>query len=440
MVKGFESIKENNFGIDKNIIRVIPNWRIFFDEHRDILFTRCGIYAHGGTIDSYPDVNGELEPLFHSVSIESTDGQSASQIARRFGDERIVASTLGEQYKWSHDQQDIVPWVNIVVKEVARCSGFDSGQEEEPHFAAGTKFNYELLRIIDLLGKSKGTDSQIDQGNLDAIVLLQFLLKNNKQIAYFGSPEPGIKPNSLAIPNITGGLYALLESELPPNVYIITSKRLEDKTIITEILPGLGSVKLHSDGFFYSPNSEPLLTIINGVVYKHELLDKLKQRIQYAHLVPDLSEIYLQNDESVDRLQKALELVSLETVKNPARQLEEHYKDGMRAFVIKARGSGNGPLKWRKAIEDILAKGDTTVMIITLADSGDVDLKKYKAGLYVEGVLSGRTLREDAACILAGIIHDLKKHNQLNVDPQKMIELFCYLSGMIDLSSPTPTP
>lgn len=233
--------------------------------------------------------------------------------------------------------------------------------------------------------------------------------------------------------NILVGLYAGIENQLPGGVYIISPMVTSQGIITTQILPALGAVKLHSDGYFHTPNSGPILTVHDGTVYIHPLFHEIKRRTSYFTLLPDLSTVYLQEEQAIVKLQKALEKVSIETVKNPAIVLDRHYKEGMRVFVVQARGAGNAPIEWKKKIAEIISRGDTTVMVITLADSGDVNLHKYAAGLEIDGVLSGRTLREDAAWILAGIIHDLKFNNQLTMEPQKLIELFCFLSGMIVL-------
>jgi len=81
---------------------------------------------------------------------------------------------------------------------------------------------------------------------------------------------------------------------------------------------------------------------------------------------------------------------------------------------------------------NIVVKKNVTVLVITSADSGDVNLKKYAAGLDIKKVISGRTLREEAAMTLAVIGHDLKMNEGYTGDDiQQLIDRFCYLSGMI---------
>ncbi len=415
-----------------NILRRIPDWRNFFEEYSQILRSRQAMVAQGGTVDGVATPEG-LVPIYHPVNIPYCRNLNAAEIASEFFRLKTPSKNLGEQYIWTAGQENI-PWIDIEPNVALWISSFDSGKEEEKHFTAGLWFDFYLLRHLDEIFKTKGTDSQVEQAVLNAIVLGRFLMDQNKRETFAGSPEPGTVPGSLAISQITAGLYTNLEEKLWPAVYLVSPERHKDGSVENHIFPALGSVKLNADGYFYAPNTGPLITIKNNVVILEPLYEVIKSRVKYFSLLPDFSKVYLEDRAGCIRLQHALEAVSIETVKNPSRVLDLNYEAGHRVFVVKARGTGNATDGWKEKIEEIIKKGDTTVMVITLADSGDVDLKKYEAGLNVVGVLSGRTLREDAAWILAGIIHDLKINNQLSMDPQSLINLFCYLSGMIDLS------
>jgi len=421
------SITKHNY----NILRVIDDWTNFFEAHASKLQSDC-VFAQGGTIDSIENESGKLVPISHTVTITKTVDLNSAEIFNLFNKHSVKYKTLGALYPWSAPISNFVPWAGLSVGQSARISSFDSGQEEERHFCASTYFDSQLFKTKTSLIKSQGTDSLVEKATLETVIFSHHFVSSDKKLIFSGAATPATFEHSDAVTNIKIALYAALEESLPSGVYII-SPMITREGITTQILPALGSVKLHSDGYFHAPNSGPILTVHNGTVYIHPLYHDLHERYRYFRLLPDLTKIYLKNEAGIVRLQKALERVSLETIKNPARILDHHYRDGMRAFVVQARGAGNAPLEWKKKVKEIIAKGDTTVIVITLADSGDVDLKKYAAGLDIEGVLSGRALREDAAWILAGIIHDLKMHNQLTMDPQKLIELYCYLSGMIVL-------
>lgn len=418
-----------------NILRVIPDWREYFRQNSSILETQCVVVAGGGTIDSIVDYQNRLSPINHNVDIPSTENLSASAIAKLLSQHAQTRSSLGSLYPWTLRKTSKIPWIDTKVKYAGRISSFDSGQEKNNHFVAGLSFDKNTLDFVDKLIKTQGTDSLVDKSTLEAIIFSQYLQKTGKKIIAVGAAIPGYEENSDAVPNINGGLYAALENELPGGSYLISSETTKKGEPVTQILPALGSVKLHSDGRFHAPNSGPLLTIQNGTIFIHPHYHEMKRRMTNSSDLPDFTKTYLNNEESIDRLQIALDGVALESVKNDPSILEKHYENGKRAFVIKARGSGNASNEWKNAIAEILKRKDTIAMIITLADSGDVNLKKYSAGLNIPGVLSGRTLREEAACCLAGIIQDLKAHDQLPDQPQNIIESFCYLSGMIELPS-----
>src|SRR3990167_444097 len=133
-----------------------------------------------------------------------------------------------------------------------------------------------------------------------------------------------------------------------------------------------------------------------------------------------------------DRLEKAFKLAHIVSVDNDSQIIPLLYNKGKRIFIIKARGSGTAPIDWKKQLVNIVVKKNVTVLVITSADSGDVNLKKYAAGLDIKKVISGRTLREEAAMTLAVIGHDLKMNEGYTGDDiQQLIDRFCYLSGMI---------
>lgn len=422
-----ELYSENN----PEILCEISNWNNFFQGHAETLRKRSAIRAQGGTLDSR---GKKLSPIEHPVNIESTESLTSVEIAKLFDTHQRFADTLGELYPWSQLHLGKIPWQEVSLGSSVRISSFDSGQEEEPHFLASVLHHQRILKDFDFLINSQGTDSLVEKSTLFAILFSSKLLSSNKKITFLGSPESGFKPDSVAIPNISAGIYVGLEKALPGGVYIVSSRKSKGQ-IETQILPALGSVKLHAKGFFYAPNSGPLVSITDGSVFLHPLYHEIKKRLPYFSWLPDLTQIYLRDEEGVLRLERALQNTVIETVKNSPKILDKWYEEGHRAFVLMAKGEGNAPPKWKRKIKEIIDKGDTTVMIITLADSGDINLKAYEAGLDVEGVMSGRTLREDAAWILAGILHDLKMHNQLPMDVQKLVELYCFLSGMINLST-----
>ncbi|GEM_PF-3663098 len=416
-----------------NILRVIPSWKEYFFQHADTLASDCVVTAQGGTIDSVRNHLNKLTPIPHSVDIPTTRGQKASDIARSFTTQSVSAETLGALYPWTLIQVAQIPWIESKVRSASRISSFDSAQERNRHFVASIVYDNNALEIINNILRSQGTDTLVDKATLEAIILSQKLVSSGKKIVIAGAAESGYEENSDAISNITSGIYVMLEKLLPGGVYTISSTITNEGEIITQVLPGLGSAKLRADGKIYAPNSGPILTIQNGIVFIHPLYTAMKNRFSYFSLLPNFSDIYLQNSTTINRLQEALDTVASETVVNDPSILDRHYEDGKRAFVIKAKGAGNADDEWKTKIADIIARKDTTVIVITNADSGDVNLEKYAAGLYSPGVLSGRTLREEAARVLAGIIQDLSIHDQLSIHPQKLIELFCYISGMIEL-------
>jgi L-asparaginase/Glu-tRNA(Gln) amidotransferase subunit D len=278
-----------------------------------------------------------------------------------------------------------------------------------------------------------GTDTKVQSAGLVSILLSNFLSFQDKKIIYVSSPTSGYDVDSLAVTNITVGLYSLLEKALPGGVYVISSERYQGR-VISYILPALAAIKHDANGFFTAPDTGPVLTIIDGRIYQCPLLEKLRDREKYVEFLLDLSEIYLEDESSLLRLEQALESVSFEDVSNPVSDMDDHYQKGKRVFIVQSRGLGNGPEIWREKIREVLACGDTTVMVIADGEKGDANLKAYQAGLYTEGVLSGRTLRRDIAWSLGAVIHDLKMHGQLNLNEQAMVNLYCYLSGMIDLT------
>lgn len=424
-----EFVSTNN----PNILRIIPDWRAYFLKYSAILESGTVVLAKGGTVDSYLNRANKLAPIPHPVTIDATEGLTAVEIAKMFTAHAESAETLGELYPWTTQQSEDVPFRKVKVRHAARISSFDSGEEESAHFTAAAYYDKLVLLVANQLIESQGTDTLIKKIVLETITFSRYLVDTGKKIIGKGAAKPGFEKGSDAISTMTTGLYAALEQELPPGAYIISPAVTREGDHVTHILPALGAVKLHTDGYFHSPNSGPILEIKNGTVYIHPLYYLLKKRSLHFSLFPDFSTIYFQDSPGVMRLQKALESVCIETVENSASMLKKHYEDGSRVFIIKARGVGNGPPIWRKKIAELLDYGDTTVIVTTIADSGDVNLKKYAAGLDIPGVLSARTLREEAAWALGGIIHDLKMHNQLPMEPQKLIELFCYLSGMIEL-------
>lgn len=430
-MKGKEG-KEKPTNYNPNVLRDIPDWQEYFLRQQPVLEKECVVTAKGGTVDSLMAVDG-LKPIPHPVTISATERLNAPEIVQAFSRHSTYEKTLGALYTWSAQQAQHVPWAQVRVKYAGRISSFDSGEEQEPHFTAGIYYDYQILQAANYLLVSQGTDSLVKKAALEAILFSNQLTALKKKVVIAGASKPGTDEGTDAIYNLNAGPYALLESSLPAGAYIVSESVTKDGDIVTHILPALGAVKLHSDGHFYSPNSGPILEIKGGTVYIHPLYYLLKNRERYFSLFPDFSNKYLSSHSGLLRLQGALEKTCIETVENNPAVLEKQYESGSRVFVIKARGVGNGPPAWKAAIKNLLSKSDTTVIIITLADSGDINLKKYAAGLHVPGVLSGRTLREETAWALGAIIHDLKNNNELGIDPQKLIELFCYLSGMIEL-------
>lgn len=312
---------------------------------------------------------------------------------------------------------------------ISRISSFDAGQEQAPHFIAAMIYSMHILEKSDVLIITQGTDSMVNKAALFAATLSPYLFASHKKIIFIGSPESGYIEDSLAIPNITAGLYAGLEHSIPGGVYLITAIR-EENDIFTHILPGLSSVKLHTDGLFYAPNTGSIITIHKRTIHKTSLYRDLFARVKNIGLLPYLSNFYLK-DSAIDRLENAFKLISIETIDNDAELLKYHYLAGKRVYLIRARGAGNAPQSWKEAIRVIVEKKDTTVMIVTMADSGDVNLEKYAAGLALPEVLSGRTLREEAAQVLVTICHDLKQNEgYLFEDLQQLIDRYCYLSCM----------
>ena len=169
-----------------------------------------------------------------------------------------------------------------------------------------------------------------------------------------------------------------------------------------------------------------------GTVYKYPLFDDLKERIKQIQILQDLSEFYIADEENFKRLEKILYSGRIETTENDRPGLLRNYDNGVRNFIISARGTGTAHPIWKEEIGKILDNKDTTVMVITAASQGDVDLQKYAAGLYISGVLSGRTLQQDAGIIMVAIIHDLMHNFKYNISQaQEFIERHCWMSGIL---------
>ncbi len=410
------------------IFEIVPDWRSFFLAHQAD-FLRCYFGAKGGSLDSIKGVKG-LTPIAHPLAIERTVGLTGLQIYDLFRSLRKPAENLGVLYNRTSDKAGI-PWFEISMKGIDRISSFGSGQEVASHFLATLHFVYEKLQETDTVYISQGTDTLSNTASLCAVVLSQFLIKRGKKIVFIGSPESIYENNSLAIPNITTGLYVGIKTEIPGGVYVISSFRDNDR-VFSNVLPAFNTVKFHADGYFYDPNADPLLTIYGKEVYQHPSFTKFKKILIKKTNLPDLSTKYLINSADKSRLENVLNLVKIETVSNDEDSLEGSYQSGKRVFVIRARGVGNGPIEWINAIKKLMKKGDTTVLIITLADSGDVDLTKYQEGLDIKDVYSGRTLREEAAVNIAAIIHDLHFNGEFSHKRlQQFIETYCYYSGML---------
>ncbi|MBI3954850.1 asparaginase [Candidatus Gottesmanbacteria bacterium] len=410
------------------IFEIVPDWKSFFLAHQAD-FLRCYFGAKGGSLDSIKGKKG-LKPIDHPLTIEKTTGFTGLQIYDLFRSLRKPAENLGVLYKSTSDKTEI-PWLKVSMNGIDRISSFGSGQEVASHFLATLHFIYEKLQEIDTVYISQGTDTLSNTASLCAVVLSQFLIKRGKKIVFIGSPESIYENNSLAIPNITAGLYVGIQTEIPGGVYVISSFRDND-SVFSNVLPAFDTVKFHADGYFYSSNADPLLTIYGKEIYQHQNLTKFKKNLIKKTNFPDLSIQYLINDTDKSQLENVLNLVKIETVSNDEDSLEKSYKSGKRVFVIRARGVGNGPIEWKNTIKKLVKKGDTTVLIITLADSGDVDLTKYQEGLDINGVFNGRTLREEAAVNIAAIIHDLHFNVEFSRKRlQQFIETYCYYSGIL---------
>lgn len=418
---------------DQKLINSISDWELYFKKNTSELTKICFI-AQGGTIDSIKNEVNKLVPSSHPVTIQKSRILKAFDLAALFEKHKLFYNTLKELYAWTDTQAATVeiPWVDLKLGKAMRISSFDSGQEEIPHFVAALLFITRLLNDFDTVILSQGTDSLVNKAALFSVTLSPYLYASKKKVIFIGSSESGYIENSLAIINILSGLYTSLETFLPGGVYIVSSERYKNENI-SYILPGLGSVKLHADGYFHAPNSGPLLVITKSKVFKTGLYDDLSQRIKNIGLLPYLLKFYLK-DSSIKRLEEVFKLTAIETVDNDARILDHWYKLGKRVFLIKARGAGNASETWKHAISKVAKRKDTTVMIITSADSGDVHLNKYEAGIDLPRVLSGRTLREEAGFVLAAISHDLAQNERYSFDDlQQLIERYCYLSGMVSV-------
>lgn len=419
----FKQLKQSS----EAIFEIVSDWRSFFSRHK-VDFLRCYFAAKGGTLDSIRGAKG-LTPIAHPLTIERTAGLTGLQICDLFCSLRKPAKNLGALYKRTSDKTGI-PWLKLSMRGIDRISSVGSGQEVVAHFLATLYFVYENLQETDTVYISQGTDTLSNTASLCALVLSQFLIKRGKKIIFIGSPESIYENNSLAIANITAGLYIGIKTEIPGGVYVISSFRDDDR-VFSNVLPAFNTVKFHADGYFYNPNADSLLTIYGNKVYQHPSFTKFKKILIKTNL-PDLSNKYLINDADKSRLENVFNLVKIETVSNDEDSLEDSYQSGKRVFVIRARGVGNGPIEWKNAIKRLAKKGDTTVLIITLADSGGVDLAKYQEGLDIKGVFSGRTLREETAVSVAAIIHDLRQSEKYSPHQlQQLIESYCYCSGIL---------
>ncbi len=413
-------------------VKRTPNWPIFFREHRVFLSKKAGIVAQGGTIDSIKNEENKLVPSPHPVTIKRVRNLTSRRIATLFQNHAALSENLGSLYPWVESQgaEVDIPWRQIKMFLMARVSSFDSGEEHGSHFVAALHYATSLLTSLDVLIISQGTDSLANKTALFSVVLSPYLLAAKKKVIFVGSPESGYVEESLSISNISAALFTAVSPSIPPGVYVVTSQR-QGGEIHTDVLPGLGSVKLHTDGYFYSPNTGSLLTINKKEVVNSAMYEDLLARIKQIGLLPYLSKFYLK-DTAIDRLEETTKKVSIETVDNDPNVLRAHYDMGKRVFVVRARGAGNAPENLKKVLAWIAKKTDTTVVVITLADSGDVQLKKYAAGLDIPGVFSGRALREEAAWIMASVVHDLRMHEGYTYeDGQQLIERYCYLSGLV---------
>ncbi|MEK7129692.1 MAG: asparaginase domain-containing protein [Patescibacteria group bacterium] len=419
-----------------HILRTIRDWEQFFSDHASYFSTHVAVCAQGGTLDAITNEKNKLIPSPHPITINRTRGLSASNIARLFTKHSVGMATLGDLYAWSqtHGKHISIPWKNLKLARAVRISSFDSGQEQSPHFIASLSYAVDQLSSVDALVITQGTDSLVNKAALFAVTLSPYLYAAKKKVIFVGSSESGYVENSLAISNITGSLYAVAEAVLPGGVYIVTNSRNASGEVI-HILPGLGSVKLHADGLFYAPNTGSILRIEKGRVFKTRLSEDLHQRVKNLGLFPYLAKFYFK-DSAINRLERALENVSIESVDNDPDMLHMHYQKGKRIFLIRARGAGTAPEVWKEAVQKLTKRQDVTIMVITQADRGDVNLVKYAAGLDIPGVLSGRTLREESALVFAAIAHDLRLHEGYSLDDlQQLIERYCYLAGMVSLGN-----
>lgn len=414
------------------LFKRINNWQEYFWRNQHYFKSNVGFIAQGGTIDSIRNEKNKLVPYPHPVVISKTSGKKVSNISKLYLKHQISAKILGDLFGWTSSQgKDVfIPWKDLGFKIIKRISSFDSGQEDYIHFLSCLEYAMKQLENLEILVISQGTDSLVNKASLFTTILSPYLYASHKKVIFVGSSESGYSEKSLAIPNVTGALFTAIENRLPGGVYIVTASRIANKPII-EVFQGLGAVKLHSDSIFHSPNSEAIFTIRENSIYKSVLLKDLIERIKNIELLPYLSRFYFR-DHVFDRLEEAFAKTSIESVENDPKILATHYNMGKRVFIIRARGSGTAPLSWRKNLELLSKKNNVIIIITTSADSGDVNLKKYAAGLDIEGVISGRTLREEAALTLAAISYDLKINEKFNhKDIQQLIERYCYLSGMI---------
>lgn len=411
-------------------------WQSYF-ARRAASMENLVVTAQGGTLDSAKNLAGKLEPSSHPVSIEATTGLSVIAVNTLFKEHIKFSNALTDLYAWADNLVPHPEWGNVKPKEAQRISSFDSGQEYFLHFlAAAYYFQLQLDAHIEALLVTQGTDTLVHKATLCAVLFARRLYEESQKLVIVGSPESGYVQGSLAADNVATGLFACLESSVPSGVYTVSSQKNREKT--SHILPAFGVAKLHADGYFHSPNSgKPPVSIRQGEIEQSVSYQTLMMRHQFTKLLPDFADFYLRDEKNVNRLYDALSGVAFLTVENNPQMLELLYKQGTRAFVIEARGAGNASLQWKESLRSLLnSTDDITVIVTTSADSGDVSLKKYEAGLDIEGLLSGRTLRKEAAIILAGIIHDLHRHAVIDfVEAQHLIELYCFLSGMIDLDS-----
>src|SRR3989338_4040562 len=85
-----------------DILRIIPDWKAYFQQNAEFLSNYVKSLAQGGTLDSIKGNSG-LKPIPHYVDIEKTRNLTALKIADLFMQNEKSNPNLGILYKWTYD-------------------------------------------------------------------------------------------------------------------------------------------------------------------------------------------------------------------------------------------------------------------------------------------------------------------------------------------------